>query len=495
LNSNTLPEGGVGSSHTVSLPSTVSAGGVPRGTPPTGVFGSPACVSCLVGEHVLTPSDIGSFYTFPQPLDYILLGRGELGSGSYEREDKYTHEKRTIEWHCGQHRATMCCNNIECSKPHYSILHCNRRTCPNCYPEWIANETKQIVNRLLSPEALSAHRGKRLVEIFLSPENQEELYTKAQLNSLIQDGYAYIEMKGAEGGVAIFHAFRATPEAKRESIKANIKTWKWIRQQKNPEQWYEYGPHLHLICFIGWLEEPRSKTINHQINEYLQSVGQLSDVERYELLDNEGTERERELELRWVYKTKTDNRGRVINLLQPSKPKNREDNLGGLVYYTLTHTVTIKDAESSFESVRWWGSCCRKKLKVVKEEEESGNGDLPEPTCAICGAPLIPIWEWVRCNYRSVRNGDTPEPKYFAEIVAALNGDPPPPDACNFLVGGGKDEPEKPKEAARKERITRGSMRGTCELCGTTANLMFVTLDSGKKVALCPECIQEVALK
>lgn len=356
-------------------------------------------VSCLYGEHNKIDTGIVPIYqqTFLAPpipnLKFILVGKGEIGHGKYT--DKYSGEER--EWTCGDLRANWVCGNPECSKPHYSPIRCKRKACPNCYGGWIAEERDKIVARLLSEEARKRHVGKRLVHIVLSPADNDPPQTKVELNKLIREGYEYIKGKGALGGAVIFHPFRALPITKELSRKENKKVWAWIREQLHLEQYYRYSPHLHLIAYVGHLEPPEKGE-------------------------------------KWIYKTKVDSRGHVINLLQPSKTKNKEENIKGLAYYLLTHAVTIKDNESSFESVRWFGSCSRIKFKTTEEEEEALKSEREPPKCKLCGSPLIPFWEWIKSYWVDIDAGGMPPPPYMSEIENALHGEPPPDNAKDFLI-------------------------------------------------------------
>lgn len=380
-----------------SLPSQ-NEGGEFGGSPGFLNSGSPG-VSCFYGEHIKISTEISQIYqrTFiappPPELKFFLLGKGKVGYGEYE--DKYTKEKRN--WACGDLRANWVCGNPACSKPHYSPVRCKRKACPNCFKAWIAEARDKITARLLSQKALNHHPGKRLVHIILSPTDQEAPQTQRELNQLIREGYEYIKDKGALGGVAIFHSFRALPITKELSREENEKVWAWIREQNHPEQYYRYSHHLHLICYVDYLKPPEK--------------GEA-----------------------WVYKTKTERGGHVVNLLQPSKTKNREENINGLSYYLLTHAVTLKDNESGFESVRWFGSCSRIKFKTTEEEKKALNPEREPPTCKLCGSPLIPFWEWIRTFYVDVNAGGMPPPPFMSEIENALNGEPPPQDAREFMI-------------------------------------------------------------
>ena len=328
-------------------------------------------------------------------LNFFMVGKGEKKE-SREYKDKYG-EWRTAPG-CGDYIPVYMCENPECRKPHYIKHRCLRKACPDCYQMWLAQTINAVEARLFSKIARSKHEGKRLVSIVLSPRHQETVYSKEELNKLIREGYAYIKGKGALGGVMIFHPFRATKEAKRLSRAANMKVWKWIRKQEVPWVWYRYSPHLHLVCYVNYLKPPKK-------NE------------------------------KWIYKMKTDKKGKVIDLMQ--KSKGRAD-LRGLSGYLLTHTGDLprEDDHSVFDSVRWFGSCGFNQFKTT--EEELGREEKPEETltCKVCGALLVPFWRGIRDYFYEIRMG-APCSKYSDEIDNLYNGEPPPEDSKNYVVGNG----------------------------------------------------------
>jgi len=378
-------------------------------------------VSCYTGESSSNVSINGSIVqtTFVAPpipdLKFFLLGKGERGPG------------------CGDIHAVSICDNPDCGKVHYAKAHCDRKACPVCYTRWIHEETNNVSARLLSEEALKRHKSNRLVPIVVSPRQDNKPVTKEELNMLIHDGYEYLKNKGVLGGSMIFHAFRVTKHAKEEAIKEGIRYWAWIRKQEHPEDFYYYSPHMHITAFVGWLEAPLEKNTNHQVNEYLESVGVIDNYERYILLDNEGTARERKLEREWIYKTKVNEKGKVIDLKRKAK---REKEVKGLTAYLLSHAVTIEGVEDSFHSVRYFGTCSYNKFKKTKEEKESNEKPEEESKCKICGFPLVGLWTWQQRWYWAVVYHDIDEPKYWNEICSALDGEPPPDNAKDFLIGG-----------------------------------------------------------
>ena len=249
----------------------------------TSVPSSSTIVSCLHAESNITT-------VIPRlviALRFILVGLGAKGKD------------------CGKIFASHVCDNIACGKVHYSHHWCMRKECPHCYRMWLRWSVDAIVARLYSSEAIRRNKGKRLAHIILSLKASEEITSKKMLDKMIQGGYRYAKRCGIRGGVVIFHAFRATLEAKKLSKKAGMKTWTWIRAQPNPERYYRYSPHLHVVGYINYLQKPQKGS-------------------------------------KWVYKSKVDGNGKIRDM-SISVSKTSEDDLRRVVHYLLTHAVSIVD--------------------------------------------------------------------------------------------------------------------------------------------------------
>lgn len=324
-------------------------------------------VSCSVGT-LIQQSLVG----FPFTLN--LVGSGEKGLN------------------CGKPYASHICNNPECGKVYYRRSRCKNKACPDCYGRWIALERDRIMSRL--DVGISLHPDKRLVAVDISPDptKVDPDASRIELNALIQEGYRYATSKGVLGGAALFHPWRTTKEADEASIKANLHVWDWIRSQiglVDITAFYDYSPHLHLICFVDWLTPPEEK---------------------------EG----------WIYKTKEIKGAGGKWHVQDFRGD--PGNLEKYLEYLLGHTGYVE--EGHFESVRWFGSCSRIKFKteLVKEKLE------PEiHNCKICGADLEEFWRWCRINYFYFMRGEI-TPNFGDEIEAAHNGEDPPPDVEKWLV-------------------------------------------------------------
>lgn len=341
-----------------------------------------SCVSCYYGESNAIPSENSvihqkTFLAPPLPeLKFYLVGKGDHGEG------------------CGEIGASYICSNPDCSKPHYTPFRCKRKACPDCYGIWIKDEVNKACARLLSANSLKRNQNYRLVHIILSPEQSSPPVTRAELRALFHEGYEYIKEKGAMGGVVVFHAFRTTQYAKEQARIEHMKKWEWVRQQKRPQDYYFFSPHFHLLTFVKHLKPPK---------------------------EGEG----------WIYKTITDKNRHVIDFMRKAK---REKEIKRVIGYLLTHAVILEGNEDIIHSIRWFGSCSYNQFLTTEEEINTSKSIIPIPKCKVCGHDLIPFWDWIRTYYGDVIWGGMDPPKYFDEIVDALDGDPPPEDFLRYLV-------------------------------------------------------------
>jgi hypothetical protein len=344
-------------------------------------------VSCFNAESTTIFSQLPLFNQSGVVADYwslpfFLIGKGDKGLD------------------CGILMPFKICDNPDCGKLHWVKHNCRRKACPDCYKGWIREEVDKAYARLLSKESLIRNKGKRLVHIILSPNQDRKPGSREELRELFNEGYEYIKNKGAVGGICVFHAFRATKMAKRAARKAHKKDWVWIRAQKEPEQWYKYSPHLHLISFI-----------NH-----------LAPAEKEEA---------------WVYKQIPDKEGSYAGFMRKAK---REKEIKGAIGYLLTHAVTLKGAEDTFHSVRWFGSCSYNKFITTEEEKQVGAPSERELHCKLCGGLLIGVIAWYHRWFEAMDYGDIDKAKYWPELLWLYGErggiEPTEAERRAYLIGG-----------------------------------------------------------
>lgn len=349
-------------------------------------------------------------------MNFCLVGKGEMGKN------------------CGGFHSGYVCENGQCGKVHYTRRHCVRKECPDCYRIWRNREVNAMEARIYSEDARRANRGRRLSQVVVSMKNSENVKTKKDFNKMIQDAYRYVEAHGLKGGNVIIHGYRATSEAKYLAHQADKHTWEWIREQPHHERYMRYSPHFHFEGYYDYMELPMSLTMNHEINLFMQFVGDEDEKLLFKYLKNEGTKKDRELERRWVYKTVTSPGTNHIQTFN-----NDPVGLRRLSFYLLSHTVGSKDGR--FNSVRWFGNCSDHMFEVTEEEKAAAVvPEMEQQYCKICGAPLVTFRRWVRENYYHIMQGDVPEPKYFREIEDIMEGEGPPEDAKDFVVGDVKEK-------------------------------------------------------
>lgn len=271
----------------------------------------------------------------------------------------------------------------ECADIRYAQNHCGRRSCPHCVGIWTEERAVGITKRL-SAKRHTEQKGvdRRIIHATVSPE-EGDIRTLQHVYDGFKTAYRIAEEKGIRGGVAIFHAWRGTEEAKeefREKAPDGIGFWHWIQEVKEASwrTFVYWSPHYHIIglcrdfetgeCDNGW--------VVHRIDRdggrsaFLPYEG-LRDMESYE---------------------------EVV----------------GTVRYLMSHASF--ESGTSRDCVRWFGELStasfqpekelsggaydvidRKVREVVgggSESDESGAQDDESECCDYCGAESwSPIWE------------------------------------------------------------------------------------------------------
>jgi len=387
-------------------------------------------VSCLRCAEYEPEIDIKSLLP---PLYFILVGKGNPAPTKHYK-DKYDAWRWSAG--CGELTPGYICTGNKCGKVHYVIHKCRRRECPDCWEGWKEEATKKIMGRLLCDTSKKIHDHSRLVHIILSPDDRTVPSSKKALNRKIRDGYKYIIEHGALGGSAVFHPFRTKKNVHKLAYEAGLKYWEWIRKQECPWNWYYWSPHLHLDCYIGWMQPPLFYTEKMKLNDAVAYFCKCGDISGDENLlygiqkINDVTKEQVEREKRWNYKTieKKDNN----DFLYVAEFQNDLVGLYRVIDYQLSHSCVLTNDTESFDSVRWFGSCSRNNFKTdVLEPEEEEKEPLK---CKICGAELMPYWSWIYTYYFDLMQGGIEPLRYEDEIINLKNGDPPPKDAQEFVV-------------------------------------------------------------
>lgn len=121
--------------------------------------------------------------------------------------------------------------------------------------------------------------------------------------------------------------------------------------------------------------------------------------------------------------------------MRKAKRKKELKNLSG---YLLTHSVTLKDAEDTFHSVRWFGSCSYNKFMTTPEELKEREREETEDKCKLCGSVLIGLGSWERKWFDAMFYGDIDKPKYWDEVCYVFGvGGTRPSNTHEYLLDGG----------------------------------------------------------
>lgn len=312
-----------------------------------------------------------------EDLKIDLVGKGESGSS------------------CGEIRFSHLCP-VDL-KPHYARYKCKKKSCKDCWEIWRNDEMYEIPARLLSKDARDRNKNKRLVDMVVSPppEIGRSIKTRKDLVKFRNAGIRYAKSKGVRGGSSVVHFWRATAEAKRRADAAKKKHWAWIREQEDWREWCYWSPHLHLLAYVDWLIPPEK---------------------------GEG----------WIYKTKTDEDGKVVDFIRKAK---RGKVIKNVAAYFLSHTGYSEGAYN-LHSVTWFGTCAYNKFGL-SEEERAVRDYEPEYHCKVCGAELVPAYVWLREKYHLYKFGKLPPPRYFGEVEMIVAGKMDEiADREEFVIGG-----------------------------------------------------------
>lgn len=152
---------------------------------------------------------------------------------------------------CGEVVAGGVCD--ECGYVDWMASECGRRECPKCWSSsWRRSAARGAAERLAQFRAVAGegiHR--RTVHAVVSPP-EGNIKSKQDVEALRSEAQEKAREHGVRGGVSVFHAFRATDEAKAAWGKAQDcgfekGIWAWIREREEPRRWMYWSPHVHII--------------------------------------------------------------------------------------------------------------------------------------------------------------------------------------------------------------------------------------------------------
>lgn len=282
---------------------------------------------------------------------------------------------------CGTWSPMQFCN--DCGEPHFGQERCDRRSCPDCWGRWARDRAESMTVRLGAARYIEEGLDRRTVHAVVSPP-EDAVTTLTGVSRGFRRAYELAKEKGVRGGVAIFHGWRATAEAKArwgaetDGGEAGPKLWRWIRAHDDWRALARWSPHYHIIGLCADFSEDKP--------------------------DEQGG---------WVVR-----RIRSLKPFRLTDPEGYQDMIG-LAVYQLSHAGFEK--EGSTDCVRWFGELATSKFSVDRAVEEglisSGAVDVIErytaealergpvgdgegggssvPECKNCGAEgsMAPIWD------------------------------------------------------------------------------------------------------
>lgn len=160
---------------------------------------------------------------------------------------------------CGEWYPAEFCE--ECGTVHPGVSRCQQRGCPDCWDTWTGERTEAIVRRLTALRLTrDAGVGRRVVHATASP-SPGEVVSLEDVRRYRRRAQDHLRAAGVEGGVMVFHGFRATEDTKeayeaaqqaneevQERMHAAGGLWQFIRES-DPE-WRDlvyWSPHFHVI--------------------------------------------------------------------------------------------------------------------------------------------------------------------------------------------------------------------------------------------------------
>jgi len=280
---------------------------------------------------------------------------------------------------CGEWGPTHFC--AVCGEPHMGEYTCGKRVCPDCWGLWSRDRAEAGTVRLGAARyAADEPTDKRAVHAVFSPP-EGDVRTLTDVRQGFGDVYDLAEEKGVRGGVAIFHGFRVTDDARAEWRRETDggddgpKLWRWVRE--HPKGWRSltyWSPHWHVIGLCADFEADDPDAQDGWVARRLRSL------DRFKLTDKSGY-----------------------------------DDMAGCFRYVLSHMSF--EPETQRDYVRWFGSLATSKfspeealsegtlnvvkrktaevLETVPEDGEAGEEEAEGDTCGRgdCDGALKPIWD------------------------------------------------------------------------------------------------------
>lgn len=292
---------------------------------------------------------------------------------------------------CGEWYPREFCD--ECGEPHFGKSACQNRGCPNCWVSWTRNRAEKITRRLAAARHVAeGGLSKRAVHAVVSPP-EGEVRSLSDVQQGFRDAYELAKEKGVRGGVAVFHGFRVTEEARRvwevETGDDGPKLWAWVREHEQDWRNLTYwSPHWHILGLSeefeaddpdeqdGWVAR-RIRSLKPFTLHSIEGYQDMAGAARY-LLSHATFESDTSKDcVRWFGELSTR---KFTPDPEAAEERKTEPEMGPL-------------SEGSWSVVQRYAE---KAVASPEQEEQEGDGDgtdEPEP-CDNCGArSRSPIWD------------------------------------------------------------------------------------------------------
>ena len=290
---------------------------------------------------------------------------------------------------CGEYYPAEFCE--ECGTVHAGVSRCQQRGCPDCWTTWTGNRTEAIVRRLT---ALRWDREpgvrRRVVHATASPP-PGEITSLADVKRYRQKAQERLKDAGVDGGVMVFHGFRAKEETKeafqaakqaneevQERMNASGGLWRFIRESDRDWRSLVYwSPHYHGLALAPEFEPDEA--------DLAPALGGVEDAAG------------------WVLE-----RHSTAARLDSLRDREAYSSVAKMARYILSHATFEKGGT---RAVSWFGAAHSTQFDPEEELSEGamsvidrvageivGHGTddgEEEPTCEEeeCDGPLRPIWD------------------------------------------------------------------------------------------------------
>lgn len=292
---------------------------------------------------------------------------------------------------CGEFYPAEFCE--ECGTVHAGVSRCQQRGCPDCWTTWTGNRTEAIVRRLTALRwARDPGVGRRVVHATASPP-PGEITSLSDVQRYRGKAQERLKEAGVDGGVMVFHGFRAKEETKeayqaaqsaneelQERMNASGGLWQFVRETDADWRSLVYwSPHYHVLALAPEFE-PNEADLSPALSSRSEATGWV--LERHSTAARLDGLRDRE-----AYASVAKIARYILSHATFEKGGTR-----AVSWFGAAHSTQFDPEEELSEGAH--SVIERITEEIVGEGTSAGDGD-EEPTCdeEECDGPLRPIWD------------------------------------------------------------------------------------------------------